>query len=125
MTPKTVVSSLPVFDQNLFPALPQIPDGKALMPFGTSMGKVEREAILSAMVTTAIRKGASSPISMQEFSSVLKQVMPPFLMQNVINEGWKLFEEGYIEIITFGKEDFLVPTATFANFINSADLRIM
>lgn len=71
MSDVKVLDQLPEINQDSFPALPEVSEGRYLIPFGSEWNKAEKEYIAGILITAATRAGQWIPVSAQEFRALL------------------------------------------------------
>lgn len=122
-----IVSALPVLDQTkFFSPLPQIPDGKVLLVFGSPMRKAEKEWVLGIIATAAIREGKWIPVDTTTFLGVIKQmdnIVVTASTQNIVNAVWEMAEKRLLEVIRFEEKDYLVPSPELSHMLRKSQLR--
>lgn len=123
---KKVVQHLDPLNQSLFPALPEgLPDGCALMVFGSPLRKAEKETVLAIIATLSIRAKQWIPVAAVSFSGFLKGASPIISPQAIINQVWEMAGDGLLDIIRDESQsmDYVVIKPALAEMLAESKLR--
>lgn len=112
----SAVTSLPDLNQNDFPALPEIPEGKALLCFGTSLKNAEKEFAAGCIVNACIEAKKWQPIRGQQFVYSMKAnpMIASFVVEGVATALWSLVNDGFIEAVNYQGAIHFIPTPQLA-----------
>lgn len=110
------VTALPDLNQNDFPALPAISDGRTLLSFGTEWQNAEKEFAAGCIVNACLMAKKWRPVHGQQFVDRMKAnpMIAPFLVQGVANALWSLVNDGFIEAVNYQGANHFVPTPRLA-----------
>lgn len=110
------VAVLPVLNQNAFPALPKIPQGKSLLCFDTEWQNTEKEFAAGCIVNACIMAKKWQSVHDEQFVAHMKAnpLIAPFVAQGVANALWALVNDGFIEVVSYQNAIYFVPTPRLA-----------
>lgn len=122
MSDVKIVDQLPEIDQNAFPTLPEIPEGRYFMPFGSVWSNAEKEFAASIIVTAAVRAGKWVPVSVTEFVSLMQNhpgiMRHGGLYRDIMGSIW-LMEES-VEVVKVDDMSYAVPKPELGRIISEA-----
>lgn len=110
------VTALPDLNQNDFPALPAIPDGKTLLSFGTEWQNAEKEFAAGCIVNACLGLKKWQAVHAQKFVDCMKAnpLIAPFVVQGVASALWSLVSDGFIEAVKYQGANHFIPTPRLA-----------
>lgn len=123
------VTTLPMLDQSDYPALPEIPAGKALVCFDTEWQNTEKEFAAGCIVNACMLARKWQPVRAEQFMNCVEanSMIGSFLYPGVASALWFLVNDGFIKAVRYQDANYFVPTPRLANAVlfDSSKLRLV
>jgi len=126
MATVTSVKELPIVDNELLPELPEDFTGKFYVIFDSKWQHAEEEYVASLVLTAAARRGKWEAIPWIDIVALIKDsstYQTASLIADIGIAVHRVADSGDIQLVTLGKQIYLIPTPVLAETIKGSAIR--